>query len=168
MGCWVGKGRAEQAEYQPSAGQAEPWPPCLSLPGPEGPALLVTITGERTQSPQAKKTRPCPFRLVTQQPVGRETTLERQQKVKMCGVGHNLPQQAKQRRQPLGQRAAGSACVPDSAEPRGGPEAACRVPSPYLCSGPATAAWGTWFSTVTLEERGATGAHQTSPWLPES
>lgn len=32
----------------------------------------------------------------------------------------------------------------------------------YLCSGPATAAWGTWFSTVTLEERGLTRAQQTS------
>lgn len=35
----------------------------------------------------------------------------------------------------------------------------------YLCSRPATAAWGTWFPTVALEERGPTGARHTSIWL---
>lgn len=37
---------------------------------------------------------------------------------------------------------------------------------PYLHSRPATAARGTWLSTVTLEERGVTGAPQASIWLP--
>lgn len=52
--------------------------------------------------------------------------------------------------------------MPDSAEPKGCLQATVQTPGPYLCSRPATAAWGAWFSTVTLEERGATGAHQTS------
>lgn len=41
--------------------RAEPCPPGRSLPGPEAPALPVNIVGERKQSPQPMKARPCLF-----------------------------------------------------------------------------------------------------------
>lgn len=51
--------------------------------------------------------------------------------------------------------------------PKGCPKVARMDLSPYLCSWPATAAWGPWFPTVTLQERGPAGTRQTSTWLPQ-
>lgn len=42
----------------------------------------------------------------------------------------------------------------DIAEPKAVCQQCAQNPSPYLCTWPATDARGTWFSTVTLKERG--------------
>lgn len=95
--------RAEQSRWNTSAPRspAEPWPPGLSLPGPRPQPCPRGWWREKAES-QPEKAKPCPFRLMTQQPIEGEpgTTLPRREKVRMCPVGPNLPQKGEERKQP--------------------------------------------------------------------
>lgn len=53
----------------------------------------------------------------------------------------------------------------DIAEPKAACQQSAQNPSPYLCTWPATAARGTWFSAVTLKEREDSGVLYLHPLL---